>query len=529
MRRMVVLGLVVGLLGSGCAYVGRVSVSTSGAQGNGVSDHAAISGDGHVVAFDSVASNLVPGDTNDDFDVFARDVTAGTTTRVSVSTSGAQSNGYSSGASVSGNGRLVAFDSAGTNLVPGDTNGGHDVFVRDLVAGTTKRVSESATGGQADRGADDPVIAAGGGFVAFVSNATDLVPGGGHLCGQSAFPCSDVYVKNLSTGGISRVDVSGSGQLSDDHSEAPSISADGRYVAFRSAASNLVPGDTNGYLDVFVRDRTAGTTTRVNVSSAGAQADFEDRSGGEPMISADGRYVVFVSWASNLVPGVTGGPERVYVRDLVAGTTTLAGRSSGGSSALDSYSPSISGDGRYVVFQSSSSDVVPDDTNHADDVYVRDLVANTTTRVSLDGMNREILLGLTWLPVISGDGRYVAFTSTSRAYASGDTNGVDDVFVKRATWPTVTSIAPSSATPGSTVELTVHGTGFIAPISAGVSPDVLVRSTTIVSETELKIVLDVAANAAPGTRDVTVFDPGTIGLATGSGGQCAGCLTVQSA
>jgi Tol biopolymer transport system component len=266
----------------------RVSVATGGTQANNYSGPSAISADGRYVAFESLASNLVAGDTNGVQDVFVRDQVNGYTTRVSIATGGAQANGGSSGASISADGRYVAFQSDAGNLVPGDTNGAPDVFVRDRVTGATTRVSVATGGTQAN-----------------------------------------------------------------NNSQRSAISADGRYVAFSSDANNLVAGDTNGCDDVFVHDRDTGATTRVNVATDGTQANENCRYNPLTLgvaISADGRYVAFDSTAGNLVAGGAASPRDVFVRDRVTGATTRVSVPSGSPDFGGSYSPAISADGRYVAF-----------------------------------------------------------------------------------------------------------------------------------------------------------------------------------
>jgi Tol biopolymer transport system component len=293
----------------------RVSVSSSGEQGDNDSRFASISGDGRYVAFHSYASNLVPGDTNGTWDVFVRDRVLGVTERVSVSTGGEQTNGQSYYPSISGDGRYVAFQSDASNLVPGDTNGCFDVFVRDRLSGTTERVSVSSAEEQGNWHSQLPCISADGRYVAFHSSATNLVPGDTNVSPYGD-PLPDVFVRDRAAGLTELVSVSTGGQQGNGGSGYPglSVSADGRYVAFDSEATNLVPGDTNGTWDIFVRDRLLGTTERVSVSTGGEQGN--DYSGGYAVsISADGRYVAFASYASNLVPGDTNGTWDVFVRD----------------------------------------------------------------------------------------------------------------------------------------------------------------------------------------------------------------------
>src|SRR5439155_1129649 len=234
--------------------------------------------------------NLVTGDTNAVSDAFVYDRVTGTTERVSVSSAGAEANGTSFAPAISADGRFVAFPSEATNLVPGDTNGATDVLVRDRRTGTTERVSVSSAGAEANGTSFTPAISADGRLVAFASEADDLVIGDTN----QAF---DVFVHDGMTGTTERVSVDSTGAQANAASIehfCPALSADGRFVAFESDATNLVPVDTNAATDVFVRDRLTATTDRVSVDSTGAQAN--DRSD-FPAISADGSVVAFVSTA----------------------------------------------------------------------------------------------------------------------------------------------------------------------------------------------------------------------------------------
>ena len=251
-------------------------------------------------------------------------------------------------------------------------------------------------------------------------------------------------------GTMSRVNVAADGTQADDHSNGRAVSADGRFVVFESSSSILVANDTNGRPDVFLRDRQAGTTTRVNVASDGTQAD-SDAFGAEPDISADGRHVVFASTATNLVPGDTNGVQDIFVHDNQTGATTRVSTSAAGVQTTQrSDRPSISADGRYVVFQTGAAELVADDTNFQDDVFVHDRQTGSVTRANLsnlDGPNRQALGGGSRLADVSGDGRYVAFSSSAVNLVAGDTNGEDDVFVHDRQTGTTTRV--SLATDGS--------------------------------------------------------------------------------
>ena len=424
----------------------RVSVSSSGEQGYGTfSNYPSISGDGRYVAFWSNSSNLVAGDTNSTYDVFVHDRQAHQTERVSLSSSGAQANLDSYSLSISADGRYVAFESNASNLVEGDTFGYRDIFVHDLQTGETARVSVSTVGGEAGKPSFRPSISADGRYVAFDSQASNLVPGHSGLN-------YDVFIHDRQEGETAIVSVAQGGGLANSNSSGPSISGEGRYVAFESSASNLIAGDTNGLPDIFVYDRQNGQTTRVSLSSAGDQANNWST---DATISSDGRYVAFMSRASNLVSNDTNGCFDVFLHDRQTGQTIRASVSSVGQQATgsDSSRPSISSDGRYVSFYSAASNLVQGDTNETGDVFIYDRQTGQTTRASVSSSGAEAN-GYSDSPSLSADGRYIAFYSTATNLVSGDTNGKSDVFV-RDSGATGTSPPPGS------------GPGYTPPGGAG--------------------------------------------------------------
>jgi len=460
----------------------RVNVATDGTQTNAWSNSfsEAISADGRFVAFQSGATNLVPGDTNLLYDAFVHDRRSGTTERISVSTGGAGGDLSSGSPAISADGRYVAFVSSATNLVPGDTNARSDVFLRDRQLGTTERVSVSTAGVQGNHHSEACSISADGRFVAFHSGAFNLVAG-------DTNGIWDVFVHDRRSSVTERVSLSSTGAQGNFRSDFPALSADGRFVAFQSVASNLVPGDANGGTDVFVRDRQSGTTERVNLSTAGAQADS---SSGAPRISADGRFVAFTSYATNLVAGDTNGWWDTFVRDRSNGTTERVSVSTSGTQA-NSYcsGTSISAAGRFVAFQTGASNLIPGDSSSID-VFLRDRLSGTTERVSL---------ATTSLPAegdssagsLSPDGRFVVFTSYAANLAVSDTNQAPDVFVRDRGGPppsfpfcfgismlAVCPCTPSASGNGCPNSVNLGGANLVASGTASILSDTLVLSGT---------------------------------------------------
>ena len=394
----------------------RVSVDSAGNQGTLDSDLAACSTDGRYVAFESYAANLVAGDTNFAQDVFVRDRQTGVTTRVSVSSAGVQGNSNSYEPDISGDGRFVTFTSIASNLVAADYNLKSDVFLHDRQTGVTTRISEGVSGAEVKWPSDSCRISTDGAYVVFVSSGNNLVPSG-------AFG-THVYWRDLASGSNELVSMDSSGVPGDGVSGAPAISDNG-VVVFESLATNLVPGDTNGVSDVFVRDMPAGTTTRASVSSVGVEGNNYSV---EADVSADGSRVAFTTRATNLTPNLFG-HDTVLLHDRTTGQTTIVSVDLTGTSAATwfSYDPSISADGNRIAFHSRATDLVEGDTNLAYDVFVRDVAAATTVRVSVDSADGEVADD-SFDAAISGDGEIVAFTSEATTLVVGDTNGADDVF-----------------------------------------------------------------------------------------------------
>jgi Tol biopolymer transport system component len=416
----------------------RVSVSSTGEQGDRDSYAAGISADGRYVLFNSQARNLVAGDTNDRNDVFLADRQTGAVQRVSVRSGGGQAKagsdpfGGSYAGGLSSNARYVVFRSDSPNLVRRDTNRASDVFVFDRTRNVTSRVSVGARGRQANGPSGDPAISANGRYVAFSSFASNLVRG-------DTNKVTDVFVRDLRAHRTIRVSVTsrgGQARCSQGcESTEPALSATGRYVAFQSSATNLVRGDTNRLGDVFVHDLRTGKTERVSVSSSGRQAggDRTNTGSNAPAISADGRFVAFHSLASNLVAGDTNRTADAFVRDRRTHKTTRVSVSSAGVQANGENlgALGISADGHYVAFTSLASNLVAGDVNEITDVFVRDLRAGTTRLVSLGASGNQGGDASAVNPAsFSLDDRYLAFSSWASNFVGGDTNDVPDAFVR---------------------------------------------------------------------------------------------------
>lgn len=393
--------------------ISRISVDSRGHQSTDDSYAPAISADGRFVAFDSEASALVPRDRNRATDVFVRDRVTGTTTRVSVDSKGREGDRGSFTPAISGDGRWVAFVSEATNLVSGDTNGDPDVFLHDRRRHRTVRLSV-AKDGRETTGGTSPVISRDGRYVVYnVGTPLRSVGNDSDLAGVFVY---DTKTKKRSRlPGVSGID--------------PSISADGRFVAFSSEVRDLVPGDTNRVFDAFVLDRRTKKISRVSVGAGGKQGNGESSGA---VISADGRYVAFSSTASNLIRGDTNKVDDIYVRDLRAKTTRRASvRSDGGQANGISGGPVLSADGRYLLYLSAANNLMTGGKGGADfHIYWSDLRTGALRRVTANPAGRPANAESTSFPAMSADGRTVAFGSRASNLVAGDTNGRDDIFVR---------------------------------------------------------------------------------------------------
>lgn len=447
------LGALLAVVFSGSAALGqtvRASLPLFDADGGFRETKPVVSSNGQFVAFSSDLSNLVSGDSNLVDDVFVRDMSTNTIARVSIASgaSGTQGNGLSRWASISADGRYVAFESQASNLVASDTNGYSDIFVRDRQTNTTTRVSVATAGGAQATGGHSlrPYISANGRFVAFISSATNLVAGDTNTI-------YDVFVHDRNTNTTIRASVATDGTQQTTPPLAnlqvpqqgdwvvgatgqPAVSNDGRIVVFATWVSNMVAGDTNASIDVFIRDRDTNTngildevgqvsTVRIN----GVGSVQPDSKSFVPRITPDGRYIVFESYSISFV----GVDQNIDTRDIVihdrvgSTTTRLPVTASPNTPNSSSHYASISDDGRYVAYESLASDGTTGDTNNASDIFVLDRNTSSITRVSR-GAGGALANGHSSNPIISGDGAFIVYESAATNLVSGDTNGLREPF-----------------------------------------------------------------------------------------------------
>ena len=386
--------------------------------GNRDSYQAAVSDDGRFVAFRSNATNLVADDTNELSDVFVHDTQSGVTERVSFDLTGAELTVGTVHPSISDDGRMVAMQSYITSFA--------NIVVYDRQTGAGTLILQALSTDKEAR--QEPVMSGDGRFVAFhtrvgaFSNIPPVVP----PLNDDINAAHDIIVYDLLGQTAERVSRDNNGILGNGDSFSPSLSDDGRYVAFYSFADNLVPDDTNDAEDVFVKDRQTAAVVRASVASDGTQGDGDSYT---PAISGDAGYVAFRSLASNLVAGDTNGSWDIFVHDLQTSTTERVSVATDATQANDhSYAPSISDDGRFVVFRSNARNLVGDDTNNRWDIFLHDRQTATTTRVNLTASSQQGDLH-SYEPVISGDGSTIVFGSEATNLVSGDTNGSQDIFL----------------------------------------------------------------------------------------------------
>lgn len=402
----------------------RVSTTSTGAEGNNLSFARSISGDGRYVVIESDATNFVAGDTNGLRDAFVKDNVTGELRLASSSSAGVIGNAISFGSAMTSDGRYVLLNSDATNFIASDLNGVRDAFVKDMQTGEINIASTSSAGVQANATSAARAMSEDGRYVLIASSATNLVAGDTNGVG-------DVFVKDMVTGTMSLVSTSSSGVQGNASStlgvNGIALSADGRYAVFESDATNLVSGDTNGVTDVFMKDLVTGVTTRISTDSSGTQGNSTS---GAKSISADGKFAIFNSLSTNLVSGDTNGVQDAFLKNLETGETTrISTDSDGNQSNATSSAESISSDGRYVLMGSSASNLVSGDTNGVEDAFRKDILTGEIIRVSVSTTGTEA--GSTASAMrMSADGRYATFYTDSNAIVSGDTNGFTDGFLR---------------------------------------------------------------------------------------------------
>jgi Tol biopolymer transport system component len=457
---------------------------------------------------------------------------------------------------LSADGRYAAYAVGADAGLPGHAS---MVVRRDNAEQTIQRVDVLADGTRADMRSTEPAISADGRYVAFTSSAENLVPND-----ENTF--DDVFVRDMVSGTIERVSVASDGTEADLDSYAPSISADGRFVAFTSDSDLLQPDDENSSSDIFVRDRIAHVTSLVSVGPDGTPTDYGAWDG---VISGDGLHVAFTTdtdWALT----DENSSEDVYVRDIALShtrriTVTTTQMDGGGSPSLsfdghvtafiadsgDVYvrdvggggllrvnlgttatalgdSPALSADGRFVAWTSAGNASGTDTNGTKFDIFIRDRLNNVTTIGSTQNSLTQLPVD-SFAPAISADGAYLAWTSRG-AFDAADTNGINDVYVRALAVPTISSVTPAVVTRGTTTSLTVRGRGFATTVMALVgSPGsgIVVNGATRISDGQVVLAVTIPPSAPVGGHPIGILNGGTgLGLLAGAAARCDACLTV---
>ena len=483
-----------------------VSANASGTGGgNGHSTAGQISTNGRYALFESDASDLLPGDTNGVSDIFVRDLQTGSNILVSVATDGGWANGASTDPVMTPDGRYVAFVSAATNLVAGDTNGIPDLFVRDLVSGTTAWVTAGATGTNVI--AATPVITPDGQYVAFFSTATNLAPG------VPATTQGEIYVRDRLAGTTiwastnAAATVSNLLHLISMTSSHPVLSDDGRYVAFKTGWTNGTAcsgGWGPGPVFFFQYDSVNGTTTILSTNGYAPWPNCDDVYG--PEMTPDGRFIAFVQYEP---AGSTNGSS-VRLWDRQTGTNVLVSANPSGlwPTNSTSHTPALSQDGRYVTFLSDATNLVSNTVSNGLHIYRRNLQTSTTVLMDMDtnGIGSEDQLGT--IPALSADGQCAAFSALDGGLISGGNNNALDVFLWDATTGTnklisthdPLAVSQSGNLASSLGQLSISGNGGLVAFASFASDlvandfngvaDIFVRDLTANSNLLVSVGLD---------------------------------------
>ncbi|KAA3604859.1 MAG: hypothetical protein DWQ01_19820 [Planctomycetota bacterium] len=399
----------------------RLSLDSLGIEGNGISNSVSLSRDQRYFVFSSQADNLVAGDNNQAEDVFLRDRILGTTTRVSLTSAGLEAQGDSQEPRISLNGQFVVFTSTAEDLVPGDTNGTWDVFVRDLSSGQTEKISLGDQGQEGTGFSFQPSISEDGRFVSFVSFADNLVPGDSN-------GSIDLFLHDRLLATTVRISQGLGGQDSNGNSFGR-ISANGDFVVLESDASNLVAGDGNGFADIFVWERSTGGMERVNLGPGGVEADGLSF---KAWLSSDGNWVCFSSYAGNLTALDSNPDADCFLFDRNSGALELVNRNTRGEQGND-YAAELtcSDDGRYVAFQSDADNLADGILDQWSNVFVRDRQSGVTVLANLnDSGEYGTSSSYVTFPVIDPSGGVVCFASTASNLVANDQNDVLDIFLR---------------------------------------------------------------------------------------------------
>lgn len=423
------------------------STSDSGVNSDRFSKLPSLSAEGSTVAFESEATNLDPADSDMIRDIYVKDLVSGDIILASTSDTGVKGNGESRNATLSADGTTVAFESKATNLDPADTDVRWDVYVKDVTGGDIALASTSDIGIKGNDDSAEPSLSADGSTVAFNSYANNLDPA------DLDFGW-DVYVKDLASGDIMVASTSNTGTKGNYPSGAHlSLSADAGRVAFFSLASNLHPWDNDTVGDVYVKDLVTGEIVLASTSDDGVKGNAGS---GQPTLSADGSTVAFMSMATNLDPGDTDSYYDIYVKDVDGWEIQLASTSDEDVKSNNvNWSPDLSADGTTVAFQSGATNLDPADTSTNWDVYVKDLASGDILLASTadDGTHGN---GISLSASMSANGSTVAFYSTS-PLDEADTDSDDDVYVRNAPAPPAALDDAYNATEDTTLNVPAPG------------------------------------------------------------------------
>lgn len=456
----------------------RVSVAANGGEADGPSFFPSISADGHFIAFQSYASNLVTGDGNGTADIFVKDLQSGAVTLVSANATNVFSNNFSTVPAISANGQFVVFASFASNLTADDTDAHFDIFRKNVQTGQIDLVSKTSAGIKGNGDAVGAAISADGRYVAFSTNATNLLPGGGDANGKT-----DIYRKDMTSGTLSLVSGNAVGNIGSDDSSSPTISNDGNVVVFASSSNNLVAGDTNAVADIFAKDMSTQAVTRVSVALNGTEFDAPSSS---PSINETGSLITFVTTAA-AQSGDTNQANDIYLRNtLLATTTRVSTRSDLSQAARGGDGGRLSPSGLKMAFFTTSDDFDLTDNNGVTDAYIKSFVDDKVTLISHGtsaniGGNDNSFLNFD-VPQLSGDGESVVFVSSATNLSPGaDANGAfRDVYLRNIAQGTTTRVSATGTAQGSgdSTSVSANPTGSLSAIVFSSTSDNLATGDT---------------------------------------------------